>query len=184
MKRKTISIFAKTCFILLGLLASLFLSVLMAELLVFDSLSNFSASLISLLVGAFVVVLFVYITRLFASTLRHASVTEIIKVAIITAALLVALVIVRFVQDETTVAWCIIVTGIFFIISCFVITSYRSYSLIKLKLEKNSCEDKKRALIVGAGSAGITILREIQTSDKLHIYPVGFIDDVPNKLGT
>jgi FlaA1/EpsC-like NDP-sugar epimerase len=41
----------------------------------------------------------------------------------------------------------------------------------------------KRALIIGAGDAGVLIAREIQSSVQLDLDPVGFIDDDPAKQG-
>ncbi len=40
---------------------------------------------------------------------------------------------------------------------------------------------KSRVLIVGAGSAGEMMLRQIKTDNKLGYFPVGIIDDDPNK---
>jgi FlaA1/EpsC-like NDP-sugar epimerase len=41
--------------------------------------------------------------------------------------------------------------------------------------------DLKRTLIIGAGSSGEQILRDINRSDKRKFYPIGFIDDDPLK---
>ncbi|MGC8769009.1 polysaccharide biosynthesis protein [Calditerrivibrio sp.] len=43
---------------------------------------------------------------------------------------------------------------------------------------------KKRVLIVGAGSAGQMIAREIKNNDKLHAEVVGFVDDDARKIKT
>ncbi len=43
-------------------------------------------------------------------------------------------------------------------------------------------EEGKRTLIVGAGSAGATILRELNANPGLGLRPVGFADDDPDKL--
>ncbi|MCX5895426.1 MAG: nucleoside-diphosphate sugar epimerase/dehydratase [Proteobacteria bacterium] len=42
---------------------------------------------------------------------------------------------------------------------------------------------KKNVLILGAGSAGVTVLSEIRNSPGLQLNPVGFIDDNPSKMG-
>jgi FlaA1/EpsC-like NDP-sugar epimerase len=42
---------------------------------------------------------------------------------------------------------------------------------------------KSRVLIVGAGDAGQTIVREMLTSRYVHMTPVGFVDDDPQKQG-
>jgi len=43
---------------------------------------------------------------------------------------------------------------------------------------------RKRTLIYGAGSAGVTLFREIEQNPALAYEVVGFIDDSPNKIGT
>ena len=55
-----------------------------------------------------------------------------------------------------------------------------SFRLLK-ELMSFSQEGKRRVLIVGAGSAGEMMLRQIKTDNKLGYYPVGIIDDDPNK---
>lgn len=41
--------------------------------------------------------------------------------------------------------------------------------------------EKERALIIGAGSAGTIIVRQLQQSSDVHIEPVAFIDDDKTK---
>ncbi|MGB4804106.1 MAG: nucleoside-diphosphate sugar epimerase/dehydratase, partial [Anaerolineae bacterium] len=41
-----------------------------------------------------------------------------------------------------------------------------------------------RTLIVGAGAAGLMIVREIQSNPHANLLPVGFVDDEPDKLNT
>ncbi|MDZ8050461.1 MAG: polysaccharide biosynthesis protein [Aulosira sp. ZfuVER01] len=41
---------------------------------------------------------------------------------------------------------------------------------------------KERVLIVGAGSAGVSLVQEMQRSPQLGFYPVAYIDDDPQKL--
>jgi FlaA1/EpsC-like NDP-sugar epimerase len=41
-----------------------------------------------------------------------------------------------------------------------------------------------RTLIVGAGAAGLMIVREIQSNPNTNLLPVGFVDDEPGKLDT
>jgi len=44
--------------------------------------------------------------------------------------------------------------------------------------------DWARTLIVGAGSAGELLLRDLQRSDEHHYHVLGFVDDQPSKWGT
>lgn len=41
----------------------------------------------------------------------------------------------------------------------------------------------RKALIVGAGKAGLVVARELTHAKDSEVYPIGFIDDDPNKLG-
>jgi len=185
MKNKVFPSYSKVFFIAAGLILSLFIATLIADLLLYETLGLYSHALISLAVGSVISLAFVYITKLHAVSLRHASVTEIARVAIISFALLISLIIVRYAEDKTDTAWCIVVSGIFFILACMVVASLRIYKTFKLIVFKsNSFDIGKRILIVGAGGAGTTILRELQTTDKLNDIPVGFVDDDPHKIGT
>ena len=184
MKNKIFPSYSKILFITIGLIMSLFLSTLTADLLLRETLSKYSYALVSLAVGAATTLIFIYITKLHAVSLRHASVIEIVRVAIVSLALLISLIIVYLAQEKTSVAWCVVVSGVFFILSCLVVASFRIHASLKFIIEKkSSCANGKRILIVGAGGAGTTILRELQTTDKLSDIPVGFIDDDPHKIG-
>jgi FlaA1/EpsC-like NDP-sugar epimerase len=55
--------------------------------------------------------------------------------------------------------------------------SWRIYSDVYF----NSKTDKKRALIIGAGSAGSMLVRQLMKSRDTELMPVGFIDDDPKK---
>lgn len=48
-----------------------------------------------------------------------------------------------------------------------------------LDVQKN----QRRVLIVGAGDAGVMVVRELQRNRQLGLVPVGFVDDDPVKLG-
>ena len=60
--------------------------------------------------------------------------------------------------------------------------AYRVFGSLRAALQSNS-EAGGRVMIVGAGSSGQMILRDLITSDKVHDKPVCFIDDNPNKWG-
>ena len=185
MKKKTISNVYKIIFLFIGLLSSLFASTVIADLLTNrGSLANYSHALVSLGVGSCAILIFMFITRLHAVSLRHASIDELVRVAALSAAVFASLVVVCVVESKTNIAWSVIVSCLFFISACIVVSSYRFYRLIKIHIFKNHLSEKKRVLIVGAGSAGTTILREIQNSDKINTIAVGFVDDDAHKIGT
>ena len=47
--------------------------------------------------------------------------------------------------------------------------------------ESDSGPGAKRVLVVGAGNAGVMVVREMQRNPQLGLTPVGFLDDAPNK---
>lgn len=51
------------------------------------------------------------------------------------------------------------------------------------QLPPRTAFDAKKTLIIGAGDAGATLAREMQTSSHVRLIPVGFIDDDPLKIG-
>lgn len=60
--------------------------------------------------------------------------------------------------------------------------SERIISAIKFHVNYNFVE-KKRVMIIGGGDAATTLLKEIQSSDKIQIRPMCIIDDDPEKKG-
>lgn len=67
---------------------------------------------------------------------------------------------------------------------CSIRISYRAArkALLYFRLNENM-ENRVKVLIVGAGSAGNLILKEMFENPQLNMYPVGIIDDNENKLG-
>ncbi len=52
-----------------------------------------------------------------------------------------------------------------------------------LSWDKNAFNDYRRVLIVGAGSAGTLMARELWENPQLNLRPVGLVDDDPRKIG-
>lgn len=62
--------------------------------------------------------------------------------------------------------------------------SYRFYLTIsRRRLLKGTAKDTKRVMIIGAGAAGQSLMRELSGSDKLDVKVCCIIDDNPNKHG-
>jgi FlaA1/EpsC-like NDP-sugar epimerase len=74
-----------------------------------------------------------------------------------------------------------LIDGLF---SCIIIGGLRfSFRLIeRIKQRRANFFPKERVLIVGAGSAGVAIVQEMQRNPQLGLYPVAFVDDNPEKL--
>ncbi|MBQ7352405.1 MAG: polysaccharide biosynthesis protein [Clostridia bacterium] len=181
----------RNSFIFLGLTLSFFLSAILSTALTMKTLDFFfDVALIPLFVNIGVIIVFVFLTRLYAISFRYASVTEIIKIFFIAMATFVANIILLFIPygnefslNRDDIEWCVLSFLCMFILSASLICSYRILLYLKYKFISKADSLGHRVLIIGAGSAGTMILRELQITDKINYIPVGFIDDDPNKLG-
>ncbi|MCD7833859.1 MAG: polysaccharide biosynthesis protein [Lachnospiraceae bacterium] len=62
--------------------------------------------------------------------------------------------------------------------------SYRFYTQVLAKKDHHAEQSPaKKVMIIGAGAAGRTVVRELQQSDKTNLVPCCFIDDNDNKWG-
>ncbi len=76
-------------------------------------------------------------------------------------------------------------TFVYFLIFCALSFGVRVASRLRgvLLMKHSHRSDKERVIIVGAGAAGMSILRELQNTDKIGYLPVAVLDDDPSKLG-
>lgn len=130
-------------------------------------------------------VIIFWLFRLYHISFRFMSVYEILKVlkASSTAALLFALII-MVVRDISFVkgfprSIIFIDFMLTFIMSSGLRLAFRFFYFPQLK-----GEGKKRVLVVGAGSAGMQLVREMLTSPFSKYIPVAFVDDDPGKQGS
>ncbi|MBQ7788963.1 MAG: polysaccharide biosynthesis protein [Clostridia bacterium] len=170
-----------------GIILSYLISTSFATLLLDDTINiYFSKYWINLLVGIGIIIVFTLITKLYASSFRNASISELVKVVIIALAVLLGNVIIVAIQDlkKVSIAWCVLSFLFLLVLSGFLVSSLKILSYTKFTIHNAKTEGRKRVLIVGAGVAGTMILREIQTSDKIDYNAVGFIDNDPVKIGS
>ena len=81
-------------------------------------------------------------------------------------------------------SWVLIVTSIFFILSACIRYSYRVLEFILRQKDRQEHKtESKRIIVVGAGLAGATLIKEMITSEKLNMIPVCVLDDDKRKLG-
>lgn len=71
-----------------------------------------------------------------------------------------------------------------YLICFFLIVASRFMPRILVKFKKTKSTAYKRALIVGAGSAGETVVRELLNSEVKTYKPIGFVDDNKTKTGS
>lgn len=124
-----------------------------------------------------------YIFKLYKSLWRYASFGELNRIILSTLITMIFHIIgITFLFNPMPISYYLIgallqvvaVTGIRF--------SYRFASLIKNSRMKKS-SSTSNVMIIGAGSAGQVIIRELLNSDKMHSKPVCIIDDNPEKWG-
>lgn len=71
---------------------------------------------------------------------------------------------------------------VLFCLSLLIRYSQRLYFAVKYSISKKN-KNKVRAMIIGGGSAGTMLLREIQTTDKIAYLPLCVVDDDETKVG-
>lgn len=120
--------------------------------------------------------------RLYSFVFGSVGLVDTLKVIIAMACVLAVNVAFTFAFKEV----CTLNTSIAFSISLGILSliirySKRIFDLVKYAL--NGDKQRVRAMIVGAGSAGTMLIREIQNSDKIYYYPVCIVDDDETKIG-
>jgi FlaA1/EpsC-like NDP-sugar epimerase len=113
---------------------------------------------------------------------RHASMTEALSVAkAVTIGSLFLIAIAFFMQDAEMGRSVLFID---YLICLFLIIISRFAPRALVKFKRSKAEALKRALIIGAGSAGETVVRELINTD-VRIYKlIGFIDDNPGKINS
>lgn len=88
-----------------------------------------------------------------------------------------------FIEGHTSLRW--ITISVVFATICTVAfrVLFRIYRIGLMHINVNTKKDCERVMIVGAGSAGTMILREMLTSDYMNLNPVTLIDDDDAKVG-
>ena len=134
-----------------------------------------------------------YFMKLYASLWDYAGIEEFVKLTV--AVLLIFVIniscafITGLVAEERfiPIRWCLVFSMLqmFFTFMGRVVTRciryYRKGNKI-LGINQGNIGDKIRVMIVGAGEAGATLIREIRHNTNLGMYPVCLIDDDPDKL--
>ena len=140
------------------------------------------------IINVVVSILLYVILRLYNSLWKYASTSEIVRV--LAAAILVCLMnIIIYVINPNTIIPKESVVYMFFQFGFAMIPrfGFRIYSyLTKSSVFKraNKLNGKDRAMIIGAGDAGVGLVKEMDASEVLNVAPICIIDDDPNKLHT
>ena len=123
--------------------------------------------------------------RLYRSIWRFASFTEFIRVSAASAITCVAhVVLITICFQRMPISYYVMGAGMQFFLVLVVRFSYRFYLLVRAEGNKIGVKaDASRIMLVGAGNAGQTILRDIRNSKEVNEKVVCIIDDNKNKWG-
>ena len=136
----------------------------------------------SIVFYAILCVVIFYIARLYKSIWRFASYSELVRMiftTLITSSIHI-IVMTNFVS-RMPVSYFVIGTTLQFCLTLGIRFSYRFVLLIRSKTYTNN--NVKKVMLIGAGSAGQLIFRDINTAKESNDKVVCFIDDNPNKWG-
>ncbi len=86
-----------------------------------------------------------------------------------------------FLREPIGIRVCSIYCVILFSLALLIRFSKRIYIAVRYSITRGN-KNKVRALIVGAGNAGTTLIREIQTTDKIDYLPLCLVDDDEAKM--
>jgi len=121
----------------------------------------------------------------------YASIREmgLIAVATAIASIMVALVVMMIMSlDVVRIGFPRSVLGIDWLLSLFSVGGLRLSVRVlaetgQLSQKADGLAGTRRVVVVGAGSAGALVVREMQRNPQLHMMPVAFVDDDPEKIG-
>ncbi|MBE5737010.1 MAG: polysaccharide biosynthesis protein [Clostridiales bacterium] len=164
----------------------MFASYLISALLFKYPMQEFlSQSIIHLIIGVAVVVSFNVALKLYSGLWKYVGFTEAVKLCCSALVSLVYnLVIDLFLLENTGIEWAIISTV--FIFMCMVGVRFLPravYVLNNYLIQRTKVKGQKRVLIVGAGTTGASLIREMRSNTEANLYPVCAIDDDNSKVG-
>ncbi|MBR4237565.1 polysaccharide biosynthesis protein [bacterium] len=180
LSRKLLLAFSDVIAIVVAIFLSFYLFgiSLKKELLVFYILFSLSESLI-------MIVLF-YMFGLYKAILKYTSIIDLIKIAISSLInfVFVGIFVIVSNQEFISMRYVAILSMLIFIGLSFIRFASRIFIQIRNNELFPTKESQNNVMIVGAGDAGTTILRELQNTSKIERNVVCFIDDDPKKLNT
>ena len=126
--------------------------------------------------------------KLYNSLWRYASTSEIVR-AMISAISVCLMNIIIYVINPNTIIPKESIVYMFFqfgfaMIPRFGFRIHSYFTKSSVFTRANKLNGKDRAMIIGAGDAGVGLVKEMDTSEVLNIAPICIIDDDPNKLHT
>ncbi|MBS4209167.1 nucleoside-diphosphate sugar epimerase/dehydratase [Bacillus sp. FJAT-50079] len=170
-QRLSLFILLDSCFVLTAIFFSYFLVN-----------GSFHALTIPIIISAVTIIishhLFSFIFKIYKKAWKYASVGEfIIILKVVTLSIIIASIVQKITVNEVyfrllTVTW---------LLHMLLIGGTRFYWRVHRNHNLNKDGHKQRTLIIGAGSAGMMVARQLLKSNDADLYPVAFIDDDEKK---
>jgi FlaA1/EpsC-like NDP-sugar epimerase len=149
-----------------------------------DILYCFANNYYFFLGGIALTVLLNFSFKLYSGLLNYVGVIDAIKIAVSALVALFYNLVVAVVSKELTVEWAMISTMVAYV--CVFITRFYPRAVGYMKAygkRREEIDSRTRLMIIGAGSAGSILIREMKNSVKSTMLPVCVLDDDPNKIG-
>ena len=148
-----------------------------------DLTSSLDESWAFMVIGVILFVSLNFGLKIYSILLHYAGFSDMIRIVCVTSVMGVYNVLTSTISGKLVKEWALIVTVMIFFTTIISRFWYRLYDALKNagKWRKMSKEEK-RVMIIGAGSAGDMLIREMKTSEKYNMRPVCVLDDDPDKI--
>ncbi len=116
--------------------------------------------------------------------LKYFDITDIPKVFLAGASQIAFFVVTAAFNEELGITWFVACSIVYMVILVFGRYVHKIYNLLSSLAKQGELRRKGiRVMVIGAGSAGATIIHEMKVSDKINYYPVCILDDDRYKIG-
>ncbi|MEH7344381.1 nucleoside-diphosphate sugar epimerase/dehydratase [Bacillus sp. JJ1532] len=132
----------------------------------------------AVLLFSFIYFLLVYGFKLYRKAWEHASVRDVLQIVAVTTLAMIIFFVIQF-SAMTFISFRMLLL-FWLMISMFICGARLIWRISFIRLVRDTT-NKKRTLIVGAGSAGTTLVRHFIINSAERFYPVAFIDDNVDK---
>ncbi|MGN7938760.1 nucleoside-diphosphate sugar epimerase/dehydratase [Virgibacillus sp. 6R] len=122
--------------------------------------------------------LFAFIYRLYNKAWEYASVGELVTIVKVVTFSIATTAVVQLVTNGHIYVRVLFITWLLHM--CLIGGTRFSYRMVRDRIIKSKI-NKKNALIIGAGSAGTMLVRQLLKNNESELQPVAFVDDDPNK---
>ncbi len=181
---KRIKIFVFVFLDFIFAVASISLAVAMMESQTYDFITILRESWYYFLALSIFAIVCNFIFRLYTGVWRFAGLSVMVKIVASCFCIGVAGMAIAKLSEILLFSWALVTVFSFFTLVSISRFLYRIYNSLENKyVREHAFKHAERVMIIGAGSAGETLIREMKTSEKINMRPVCLLDDDKNKLG-